>query len=191
MAALETLETKESNAILPEANPAEEVQIETKPVEAKPAEAKPVEAKPKKSVSSSDSSSSSSSSGSSSDSDDSSNDSGSSSSDSSSSDSDTREKRNKPSNIKTKAKYVKRSRSRSKNGSKKPFKSVEEQDIDPKKLKRALKKEEGKKKRSPVRDERKKKYSTLKDDARGVTAEELEAYRLKRDRFDDPMKSKF
>lgn len=64
--------------------------------------------------------------------------------------------------IKAKGKPSKRSRSRSKNSSRKPFKSVEEQEIDPSKLKRALKKEDDKKKRPQAHDERRKKYSSLK-----------------------------
>eukprot|EP00850_Spirogloea_muscicola_P020951 SM000232S07921 [mRNA] locus=s232:4658:8755:- [translate_table: standard] len=56
--------------------------------------------------------------------------------------------------------------------------------LDKKKLKEALKKEEVRS--NEETDERKRKYNVISSDE--VTAEEMEAYRLKKSHFDDPMK---
>jgi pre-mRNA-processing factor SLU7 len=88
---------------------------------------------------------------------------------------------------------------RAENASSKPrvgFGIEDEASLDNEKLKKALQKEEQKnRKRRTAGDdedeggERKKGYNSLKgeNDAAAVTAEELEAYRLKRTRGDDPM----
>jgi len=58
-------------------------------------------------------------------------------------------------------------------------------ELDEKKLRKALRKAEKKEKKRHERDERKRKYNSLASD--DVTAEEMEAYRIKKVRADDPM----
>ncbi|KAI5077538.1 hypothetical protein GOP47_0007362 [Adiantum capillus-veneris] len=62
--------------------------------------------------------------------------------------------------------------------------SNEELNLDPKLLKEALKRQDEKKREE--RDERKRKYNVTWNDQ--VTVEDMEAYRMKKVHFDDPMK---
>lgn len=58
-------------------------------------------------------------------------------------------------------------------------------ELDTKKLAKALQKADKQQRKAFERDERKRKYNSLRED--DVTAEEMEAYRMKKVRADDPM----
>ena len=62
----------------------------------------------------------------------------------------------------------------------------EEVQLDAEKLKAALSRHEEAKLRRPEEDERKRKYNSL-GGADGVTNEEMEAYRMRKARAEDPM----
>jgi len=63
------------------------------------------------------------------------------------------------------------------------------QDLDSKRLHKALKDEEKQRKNyANEKDDRKRGYNSMKGSNTEVTPEELEAYRLKKQKYDDPMK---
>lgn len=62
----------------------------------------------------------------------------------------------------------------------------EDVQLDPEKLKAAISRHEEAERQLSEQDERKRKYNSLAD-ADGVTNEEMEAYRMRKARADDPM----
>lgn len=68
--------------------------------------------------------------------------------------------------------------------------TLDEKKLDDERLKKALK-EEHKRHKDTELDERKRQYNSLSGDSYEVTEEEMEAYRMKKVKFDDPMRNFF
>ena len=82
----------------------------------------------------------------------------------------------------------KRDKKNKKKKSANPF-DLEGQELDQEKLKEAIKKEKEKRKNKKYHDDSDKRYNSLKANNTTITAEELEAYRMQREIFEDPMRN--
>lgn len=67
--------------------------------------------------------------------------------------------------------------------------NVDGKELDKEKLKEAIEKEKQRKKNKNYSREAEKRYNSFKGEKMNVTAEELEAYRIQRELFEDPMRN--